>query len=287
VNHREKWCTGFRHYRVNGAEESDIQIRLDGERSKLCLVYLPGVHGDWTLLTSFRDFAKERFFLVQITYPRTLRWTMEDYGKAVAGEIERLGIKSAWVLGESFSSQVAWAWLDRVQRGASSFEFLGIILAGGFVRYPFSWVVRVGICFFDIAPWRLWKLLFWIYIRYSSFRHRHAPTSADAVHEFIARRTKLDIAAMRHRFTLIAGYDPRSIATTATCPIYLLAGTIDPIVPTWPVLRWLQENCSHFKGHRIIWPADHNVLGTEPEQSLNQIAAWVSFAPMESRSPSP
>ena len=267
---------------MNAAEETEIKLRVDGIPSNICLVYLPGVHGDWTLLTSFRDFAKEKFFLVQITYPRTLSWTMDDYGKAVADAIDRLGIKQAWVLAESFSSQVAWAWLDRIHQ-ASSFEFLGIILAGGFVRYPFPWIVRVVERFFELTPWRLWKVLFWIYVRYSTFRHRNAPASAHTVHQFIARRTKLDIAAMCRRLNLLAGYDPRSIAPKTTCPIYLLAGTIDPIVPAWPVLLWLRKNCPAFKGHRLIWPADHNVLGTEPEKSLRQIAEWISDAPVRPR----
>jgi pimeloyl-ACP methyl ester carboxylesterase len=97
------------------------------------------------------------------------------------------------------------------------------------------------------------------------------------VHEFIARRTASDIAAMRHRLRLIAQYDPRSIVARSACPIYLLAGVIDPIVPTWPVLRWLRKNCPTFQTHRIIWPADHNVLGTEPAKSLEQICRWKAF----------
>ena len=179
------------------------------------------------------------------------------------------------MLAESYSSQVAWAWLDQAQQKRGSFTFTGIILAGGFVRYPFPWIVRSAVRFFDFAPWHLWKVLFWIYVHYSVFRHRNAPASAHTVHEFIARRTELDIAAMRHRLKLIAEYDPRSIAAKAACPVYLLAGAIDPIVPTWPVLRWLRKTCSNFQAHRIIWPADHNVLGTEPEKALAQITAWI------------
>jgi pimeloyl-ACP methyl ester carboxylesterase len=257
------------------AEESELQIKLDGDRSNPCLIYLPGVHGDWTLFTSFRDLAKENFFVVQITYPRTLTWTMEEYGKAVARAVEQLGIGSGWVLAESFSSQVAWAWLQQSQENAGTFRFLGIILAGGFVRYPIPWLVRGVGRFFDLAPWRLWKVLFWIYVRYSSFRHRNAPASAATVDEFMARRTRLDIAAMRHRLSLIAQYDPRAVASRVPCPVYLLAGTIDPIVPTWPVLSWLRKNCPSLKARRIIWPADHNVLGTEPAKSLEQIKRWL------------
>ena len=101
------------------------------------------------------------------------------------------------------------------------------------------------------------------------------------MNEFIARRTKLDIAAMRHRLRLIEQYDPRTIATGVPCPVYLLAGVIDPVVFTWPVLRWLRKNCPTFKTHRIVWPADHNVLGTEPEKSLDQIVRWIRPSDMK------
>jgi pimeloyl-ACP methyl ester carboxylesterase len=260
---------------LNPSAETALEVRVHGDRSKPCLIYLPGVHGDWTLFTSFRELAKEDFFVVEISYPRTLKWSMEDYGRAVAAAVEQLGISRAWVLAESYSSQVAWAWLKLAQSGATPFRFEGLILAGGFVRYPFPWLVRAAGKFFDVAPWRLWKILFCFYIWYSSFRHRNAPESASSAHEFVARRTKLDIAAMRHRLRLIYEYDPREIAAAATCPIYLLAGMIDPVVATWPVLRWLRKHCPAVRAHRIIWPADHNVLGTEPGKSLAQIAAWV------------
>jgi hypothetical protein len=209
---------------VIAAEENELQIRVDGDPPKTCLIYLPGVHGDWTLLTSFRELAEKEFFLVQVTYPRTLTWTLEDYATAIDQALARHEIKVGWVLAESFSSQVAWAWLKLAQQNRSSFQFSGIILAGGFVLYPFIPLVRAAGHFFELTPWRLWKMLFWIYIQYSYFRHRHVPASAQTVHEFIARRTKLDIAAMRHRLKLMAEYDPRTVAAQAPCPVYLLAG---------------------------------------------------------------
>ena len=140
---------------MNAPEETELTTRLDGDRSNPCLIYLPGVHGDWTLLTSFRDLAKERFFVVQVTYPRTLNWTMLDYGREVSLAMERLEIQSGWVLAESFSSQVAWAWLKHAREKPDPFRFEGIILAGGFVRYPFPSLVRIVGAFFERVPWWL------------------------------------------------------------------------------------------------------------------------------------
>jgi pimeloyl-ACP methyl ester carboxylesterase len=121
----------------------------------------------------------------------------------------------------------------------------------------------------------LWKILFSAYLRYSTFRHRNAAANATSGREFIDRRTPEDIAAMRARLRLIASFDARPIAMSANCPIYQLAGVIDPIVPPALANKWLRRNCGAFRGHGIIWPADHNVLGTEPAAALAQIEEWV------------
>ncbi|MGZ8920615.1 MAG: alpha/beta fold hydrolase, partial [Limisphaerales bacterium] len=241
-------------------EETKIQMRTDGESSLPTLIYLPGIHGDWTLLTGFRELAKKKFFLVQFIYPRTLSWSLEDYARAVSKALAEAGITGGWVLAESYSSQVAWTWLKIADEGPLPFRFDGIVLAGGFVRYPAPIALRAVQAFFAVAPWRLWKVLFWVYQQFSGFRHRNSPGAACSGQEFVERRTPLDIEAIRARLRLIAGCDPRPVAAKARCPVYVLAGTIDPVVLVWPVLRWLRRHCPTFNGHRIIWPADHNVL---------------------------
>ena len=256
-------------------EERDLQIRIDGDASLPTLIYLPGLHGDWTLLAGFRELAKTRFRLVQFTYPRSLSWTLHDYARAVDGAVTEAGITSGWVLAESYSSQVAWAWLKLAQEKATDFRFDGIILAGGFVRYPIRSSLLFARALFALTPWWLWKAMFAIYLAYSGFRLRNAGPSGNNAREFIARRTPLDIQAMRARVRLIGEADFRSVAARAVCPVYLLAGVIDPIVATWPVLRWLRKHCRAFKGYRIIWPADHTVLATEPAKSVQQIEKWI------------
>lgn len=256
-------------------EECELQIRIDGDAALPTLIYLPGLHGDWTLLAGFRELAKKRFRLVQFTYPRSLSWTLEDYARAVDKAVREAGIASGWVLAESYSSQVAWAWLKLVQERATDFQFDGIILAGGFVRYPIRSSLLFARALFALTPWWLWKGMFSVYLAYSGFRLRNAGPNGNNAKEFIARRTPLDIDAMGARVRLIAAADFRDVAERADCPVYLLAGVIDPVVPTWPVLRWLKKNCSAFSRHRMVWPADHTVLATEPAKSLEQIEKWI------------
>ena len=245
--------------------EADVEIRCHGEPGRPTLVYLPGIHGDWTLAASFRARAAREFQFVEMTYPRTLTWSVEDYARAVLEALERAGVERGWILAESYGSQVAWAVLERLEAekaGLRQFDCEGLILAGGFVKYPARVLLGMARTIFRLLPWRVWKVAFWFYGKYAGFRHRRAPETASSVDEFIARRTPEDIAAMGHRLNLIAGNDPRAIARAMNKPVYLLAGLIDPIVPVVPMERWLKRNCPGFRRTRSVGGTDRGVAGS-------------------------
>src|SRR5580765_4587847 len=115
----------------------ELQIRTYGEASKPTLIYLPGLHGDWTLITSFRHALGNRARFAEITYPRSLTWSLDDYAEGIETALAEKGITGGWLLGESFGSQVVWPILAR-----KKFQTDGVILAGGFVRHPLQWGVR-------------------------------------------------------------------------------------------------------------------------------------------------
>ena len=50
----------------------ELQLRIHGEASLPTLIYLPGLHGDWTLIGGFRHALGGRVRFVEVTYPRTL-----------------------------------------------------------------------------------------------------------------------------------------------------------------------------------------------------------------------
>ena len=58
-----------------------LEMRTYGDASLPTLIYLPGLHGDWTLVGSFRHALGGRVRFVEFTYPRTLTWSLEDYAK--------------------------------------------------------------------------------------------------------------------------------------------------------------------------------------------------------------
>ncbi|MEO8428631.1 MAG: alpha/beta hydrolase [Verrucomicrobiota bacterium] len=277
----------------------ELQIRVHGSPDQPTLVYLPGLHGDWTLVSSFRAALAGRVRFVEFTYPRSLTWSLDEYAAAIEDALLANEIKQGWVLGESFGSQVAWPFAARNATSISSpheravvnpavapgktfeceperFQIQGLILAGGFVRYPSRWRVLLARRFCrDVSLPRLTRYLYY-YARYAKFRHRHAPETLERIAEFIARRTELDRQAAAHRLSLIQQYDPRPIARRTRLPVYSLNGFFDPIVPWWRVRPWLRRNCPGYQCGKTILRADHNVLGTAPQIAADQVASWIT-----------
>ena len=116
-----------------------LELRIHGDKSLPTLIYLPGLHGDWTLVGSFRSALRGRVRFVEVAYPRTLTWSLEDYAAGVETALAGQAIHRGWLLGESFSSQVVWPVLAR-----SRFQVEGVVLAGGFVRHRCA----------GLLPWR-------------------------------------------------------------------------------------------------------------------------------------
>jgi pimeloyl-ACP methyl ester carboxylesterase len=254
--------------------EEQLQMRVYGEASLPGLIYLPGLHGDWTLVGSFRRALGNRVRFVEVTYPRTLTWSLDDYAANVENALAKNGINRGWLLGESFSSQVVW---PMVARGR--FQIEGIILAGGFVRHP----IRAGVRFAEgIAggiSLRLLTRIMFGYAKVARFRYRHSPEIRATIQEFIARRTELDRQAAVHRLRLIAQSDFCAIAHNTKIPIFALTGLLDPIVPWMFVRRWLRKNCPALRDYKIVRRADHNVLSTAADASAEQVVHWMNSMP--------
>lgn len=255
-----------------------IQIRIHGPAGGETVVYLPGLHGDWTLAASFREALADKVRFVEVTYARTETGSVADFAAAIEKELCAAGIRSGWLIGESFGSQIAWAMIDRASRNSPppEFEPLGLVLAGGFVRHPIMALVRLGVLFFGALPMRGFAALLFCYRRYARFRHRHAPETLTHIDEFVARRKEPgDLAAAVHRLRCIAGYDARYVARRTGLPVFYLAGAVDPVV-LFPAVRiWLRRHCPGYKGGVTIFNADHNVLGTAPDASARAVLGWM------------
>jgi len=247
-----------------------LQLRVHGAASLPTLIYLPGLHGDWTLIGGFRHALGNRMRFVEMAYPRTLTWSLEDYAAAIETALAANGITNGWLLGESFGSQPLWAMVGR-----GTFPAAGVILAGGFVKHPMRRAVRLA----EKLTARISNTFFvWTifsYAKIARFRYRRSPQTLATIDEFVVRRTELDRRAAQHRLHLIAENDPRHIARRTKLPVFALSGWLDPIVP-WPfVRRWLKRNCPALRDYRVIASADHNVLSTAPRPAVEKILEWL------------
>jgi pimeloyl-ACP methyl ester carboxylesterase len=257
----------------------ELQLRIHGGASLPALIYLPGLHGDWTLIGGFRHALDGRTRFVEVTYPRTLTWSLDDYAAAIETALEQQGITGGWLLGESYGSQPLWALVGR-----GKFAAQGVILAGGFVKHPMRQVVRLA----EKLTGRISNAFFvWIifsYAKVARFRYRRSPEVLATIDEFVARRTELDRRAAQHRLHLITENDPRPIARGTKLPVYGLSGWLDPIVP-WPLVRrWLRTNCAALRNYKVLRRADHNVLSTAPREAAEQVLEWMNQHSQESRS---
>lgn len=252
------------------SREEALQIRIHGDSNQPALIYLPGLHGDWTLIGRFRHLIGEKVRFVEFTYPRSTTWSLDDYAAGIEAALKNAGISHGWLLAESFGSQVAWRINAR-----GNFHADGLILAGGFVRHPWQRIARLLGWLMENLPLFVLRGMLSIYARAARFRFRKAPETLADVRNFLARRTQADRLAMAHRLRLVAGNDPCSDAGAITVPVYAVTGALDPIVP-WPFVRpWFRRECGALREYRIIWTADHNVLSTGAEKAVAQILKWI------------
>ncbi len=252
----------------------EIQLRIHGDASLPTLIYLPGLHGDWTIIGGFRRALAGRVRFVELTYPRTLDWSLDDYAAGIETALAKNGITTGWLLGESYGSQIVW---PLVAHG--KFPAQGVILAGGFGQHPMRGAVRLAETLTGKIPLALIVWIIFSYAKVARFRFRRSPETLATLDEFVARRTDLDRRAAQHRLHLIAANDPRASAMKTRLPVFGLTGWLDPIVP-WPLARrWLKNNCPALREYKIIPRADHNVLGTASRAAAEQILKWMENVP--------
>lgn len=270
---------------------ADLQMRVHGEDSLPTLIYLPGLHGDWLLVTRFRLAVAGRVRFVEFTYPHTGSWSLAEFADAVAAKLHEHGIAHGWVLAESFGSQVAWplvagggggeaadsplAKVAAEPRRQRTFQAEGLILAGGFTRHPWLAGVRAAEWACRRAPLGWLSAVVSTYAVIARWRFKQHPEVLAALREFKAGWGEPLREAAAHRLHLIATNDPRAVARSVTLPIFHLSGVLDPVVPWPPVQRWLRRECPGWRADRVVWTADHNVLGTGTRAAVAQVLAWM------------
>ena len=72
-----------------------VQIRIHGSDTLPTVIYLPGLHGNWTLIGGFRAALGGRLRFVETTYPPSLTWSLEDYAAGVERALAAEGIQAS------------------------------------------------------------------------------------------------------------------------------------------------------------------------------------------------
>jgi pimeloyl-ACP methyl ester carboxylesterase len=264
-------------------DEHALGIRIHGQAHQPTLIHLPGLHGDWTLLGPFRLALAGRARLVEFTYPSGNEWSLQNYADAVQTALSRRGIVRGWLLGESFSSQIAWHLsAPHKHQPKAVFRPEGLILVGGFVRHPWPMGVRLAHATSSAVPLWLLRTLCRLYVRRAGRHYGDRPEVTSEFAAFVERRAaRADRVAMTWRYRLICNNDLRPLVRSVQLPVHHLSGAWDPIVPWWQVRPWLRRHCPGYRGSRIIRRAGHNVLLSAPQESAEQILNWIQAAASE------
>jgi hypothetical protein len=101
---------------------SSLEIRIHGGTDLPTLVYLPGIHGDWTLVGAFRSALEGKVRFVEFAYPVPTTWSLREYASAVA-----LGLRNN--LAGLIDPVVPWPLVNRCFRqNCASFHEAKVIL---------------------------------------------------------------------------------------------------------------------------------------------------------------
>ncbi len=253
----------------------------DHDSGRPALLYLPGVHGDDTLLGSFRTRLGNDLQLLTVTYPHSTTVGLADLAAEAWSAVRASTRRPVWLLAESFGSQVAWAMLAVARTSPDAvLPVSGLILAGGFVRHPMQPAVAMARRLAAAPSPSQLKTAFRLYSRWARFAYRHAPEVSAAIPDFVARRSEpADQAAMVHRLRLIRQNDPRPVAREVSVPVWQLTGRWDPVVP-WPWVRsWLRRHCPGWRETVVVPGADHVVLATGVPDSVAAVRRWMGLTP--------
>jgi len=259
-------CPG--HVAVNPS----IPYRMHGDPQGHVLVYLPGLHGDFTLIRSFREHMVSSTAFVEFAYPLDGNPSLNELADSIHDALERLGVGDVTLLAESFGSQVAWAMIARPRE---AIRYRRLILSGGFVQYPWMGGVHLARGMVTtLGPGG--NLLLGSFPLYGRLFYESRPGLAHDLARFVEARSRTeDRRAIHHRLGLIAGSDFRSVAAGTRLPVHHLTGVFDPIVPWYPVQRWLQRHCPGYQGTVRFHTSDHAVLVSRPTAAARQISSWM------------
>lgn len=252
---------------------SELVYQVSGPTDAPAIVYLPGVHGDWTPNEAARMHLTRGARLVEVAYPRREEWALGDFAASLVRLLDRLDIGSAHLVGESFGSLVAWeAGLTQPDRVSS------LLLVGGFVQPPPFRVATSAKWFLRGLPTPALEMGIDAYVHYKSRKGERRLGKSEGVSPYAASRTRGGKRATANRMAIIERSDFRERLSRVPHPVRYIGGSNDTVIP---VARELSTLRQHLPAHttfesQLIDGAPHAIIVSHPEITTGALTRWVN-----------
>ncbi len=235
------------------------------------VLYLPGVHGDWTPQIGARPLLSRDYHFVETAYPRIDTWSIDDYARALNALLDELGIESAHIVGESFGSLVGWQFGIENPERIRSFT-----LVGGFARPPRFRIASAAAVALKKLPNGLLESGIDYYVAGKSAFGQSRETFD--VGAYPATRTERGRRATANRMNIIQGSDFSTQLKEVSFPVRYLGGANDIVVP---IRREIATLSAHLPTHcdfqsELLRGAPHAMIASHPEETSERISQWVN-----------
>lgn len=259
----------------------ELAWRVSGPPEAPVLIYVPGIHGDWTPMWRIRELLNQKLRLVEIAYPRAPEWSLDDYTARLFDLFESQNIASAHLLAESFGSLVGWDFALKHPGRVRS-----LILAGGFCSTPGRLRVAMAWLFQKLVPSALLDRMIDCYLVF--LIRKRLPKDAFSPEDFFpSSRTRRGHQAIARRLEIIKRTDVRKLLGGLRLPILYLGGSLDLVVPVRREIRCLSRNLHENCAFRpvLLKGAPHAIVPARFREVTGLITDWI--AEQEAKTPPP
>ena len=250
----------------------ELIYRVSGEESGTPVIYLPGVHGDWTPQAAAGPILAQNFRLVEVTYPKKPEWSIADYMNALVSLLDRLEIRSAHVIAESFGSLVGWELgLERPSRVRS------LMIVGGFCQPPGPPKVLLAKWGLSLLPTEVFERGVNAYASFRTLQGKLVRLETEEELPYAAVRSDVGLSATIRRFELLGRTDFRHQLHDLRVPVRYIGGEKDLIVPVKREIETLNEILAEetgFESH-LIPGAPHMIIASHPEETVGRLVRWI------------
>lgn len=260
---------------MNAIEQSsELVTQITGPADAPVIIYLPGLHGDWTLMGELRPLLTGRARLVEVAYPHASAvWGLSDYAARLRAQFLRLELPPAHLLAESFGSLVALRYAMRHRECVRS-----LILAGGVTRSPGALRMALMRALFAVFPVGMIDRMVERFRRELP-RRGHDPALFQCLGElFPAGRSARGKRASQRRLEIVQRADLRPGLGELRLPVFYLGGGRDSVVPVRREIKTLRKRLpaeSRFRSE-LLPKAPHPILPARPRECAELIGGWIA-----------